>query len=106
MSELSILGFFAAVATIDTAGTGDLHTVGAVFFFIVLYLSVLNYTVIMRRMHQWDTSFMTQSSYWIKSILCGYVSLIAIYFFYGIVLDEPHFDEYVVMMEWNLVLIC
>ena len=37
-AQLSIIGYLTAIGTIDNEGTGDAHTIGAVFFFIVLFL--------------------------------------------------------------------
>ena len=83
-----MIGFLLAVGTIDIKDTGPLHGPGAVFFFIALYIAVLNYTIEMREMHHWDTTFMSRSSFWIKTILCFYVSGVAIYFFIGLLFES------------------
>lgn len=45
-AQLSIIGYLTAIGTIDNGGTGDAHTIGAVFFFIVLFLAVIGQTYV------------------------------------------------------------
>ena len=59
---LSVIGYMAAIGTIDIGGTGDLHSIGAVYFFICLYFLVVNLTVISKYMRRWDSRFMTPGS--------------------------------------------
>jgi len=51
LAQASILGFLAAIGTIDGAGYPDLHSYGAVFFFIVLFLITAVVTLVLRDIH-------------------------------------------------------
>ena len=82
---LSVLGYLAAISTIDTGGTGDFHTVGAVYFFICLYFMVANFTVIARKMRKWDVRFMSYRSLAAKLIVSGYLSLVWLYCLVGLI---------------------
>lgn len=82
---LSVIGYMAAIGTIDIGGTGAIHTTGAVYFFICLYFLVVNLTVISRTMRRWDTRFMTPWSLVQKIVVAGYLSIIWIYCLVGLV---------------------
>ena len=60
ISQSSILGFMAAIGTIDAAGYPNLHSIGAVYFFIILFFMALVITLVLRDMRQWDTSVMSR----------------------------------------------
>lgn len=104
---LSVLGYLAAIGTIDIGGTGNLHSIGAVYFFICLYFLVVNLTIISRTMRRWDTKFMSAWSLVQKIVVAGYLSIIWIYCLVGLVSEQIHpsndDDVYVVIVEWNLV---
>lgn len=82
---LSVLGYMAAISTIDIGGTGIMHSVGAVYFFICLYFLVVNLTIISRSMRLWDTRFMTRSSLLQKIIVATYLSIVWVYCIYGLI---------------------
>lgn len=83
---LSVLGYLAAICTIDIGGTGNLHSIGAVYFFICLYFLVVNLTIISKTMRRWDSKFMTIWSLTQKILVAGYLSIIWIYCLVGLVL--------------------
>lgn len=103
--QLSIVGYLMAIGTIDNGGTGDLHTAGAVFFFIVLFLIVVLLSLATHKMRQWDTSFMNRTSYLIKMILAGYLLGVWIYCVIGLIFEAFSNDDdmYIVIVEWNSV---
>ncbi len=106
---LSVIGYMAAISTIDIGGTGSVHAIGAVYFFICLYFLVVNLTIISRTMRRWDSRFMSKSSLTQKIIVAGYLSVIWFYCIYGLIIenlksDKPNEDDkYIVIVEWNLV---
>ena len=104
---LSIFGYLAAIGTIDTGGTGTIHTVGAVYFFIMLYFMVVNFTLIARKMRNWDTRIMSRCSLNAKIVVATFLSLVWIYCLVGLVLEAIPTangdDIYIVIVEWNLV---
>jgi hypothetical protein len=57
---LSVLGFLAAIGTIDGDGYPDIHSIGAVFFFIVLFLIVVSSTIVLRNMNHWDSTVLSR----------------------------------------------
>lgn len=106
-SVLSVIGYLAAIGTIDTGGTGNIHTIGAVYFFICLYFMVTNFTIISIKMHRWDARSMTRSSVIKKVVVAGYLSIVWIYCLIGLISEAvgPSNDDdiYIVIVEWNLV---
>lgn len=105
LAQASVLGFLAAIATIDGAGYPALHSIGAVFFFVVLYLVAAVVTLVARDMHEWDSTVMNRTSYFSKTILAGYLTGVALYCLVGALLEKPQNDDdkYLVILEWNLV---
>jgi hypothetical protein len=83
---LSVFGYMAAISTIDIGGTGNLHTFGAVYFFICLYFVVVNFTIISIKMRHWDVRFMTKWSLIQKIIVATYLSIIWTYCLIGLIL--------------------
>jgi hypothetical protein len=75
----SSAGYMAAIATIDAGGTGILHAVGAIYFFICLQFLVVNLTIVSRNMRNWDPSFMKKSSLMYKIIIAVYINLVYLY---------------------------
>lgn len=106
---LSVLGYLAAIGTIDIGGTGNIHTIGAVYFFICLYFLVVNLTIIAKNIRRWDTRFMSRWSLIQKIIVAGYLSGVWIYCIIGLIkeaiIPPKHNgdDIYIVIVEWNLV---
>lgn len=74
-SIISVFGYLIAMATVDGKGTGSAHSIGAVFFFIILYVMVVNITFLCINMRNWDSSFMTKRSLFLKKIVNTYFNL-------------------------------
>ena len=53
IAQFSILGFYGAIATIDAKGTPFIHGLGAVVFFIILYILSVYSTIVIRDMYSW-----------------------------------------------------
>jgi len=53
IAQFSILGFYGAIATIDAKGTPAIHSIGAVLFFIILYIIAVYSTIVIRDMYHW-----------------------------------------------------
>jgi len=83
LGHASVLGFLAAIGTIDGDGTGTIHGVGAVFFFVVLFVIAVSVTLVIRDMFDWDTTVLSHSSILIKSGLTLYVCICAVYCIIG-----------------------
>lgn len=107
VAEISILGYIAAIATIDNGGTGTVHAVGAVFYFLVLFAILVGFTIIAYKMRQWDVSFMKRRSLIIKMILTGYLVGVWIYSLIGLIFEYVinEDDIYIVIVEWNCVFV-
>lgn len=106
LSQISTLGFLAAIGTIDGLGYPIIHDIGAVFFFIILFVLSVLVTLIVRDMYDWDPSAITRSSYNWKTIFAGYLIIMAIYcIFDGLseLIPKNDDDPVVVILEWNLV---
>ena len=79
----SVFGFYCAIGTIDGAGYPNIHSIGAVAFFIILYLTAGAITIVIREMHLWDTSVFSITSLRVKIILVGYITIVALYCLIG-----------------------
>lgn len=66
IGQFSTLGFYVAIATIDAEGVPLIHGLGAVIFFITLYIIGVYSTIIMRDMYTWQTSIMSRNSLLLK----------------------------------------
>ena len=82
---LSILGYMTAIGTIDGGGTGTAHTVGAVYFFILLYFNVVNISVVCYKIYQWDARSFSRSSIYKKSLLSIYLTIVWFYCLFGLI---------------------
>jgi hypothetical protein len=105
--EASVLGFYGAIATIDASKRPPIHGIGAVFFFILLYVISTSLTLVIRDIRAWDTTITSRASIILKTIFSGYLLAVVIYFIIGSILENEENDEdiYLVTIEWNLTLI-
>lgn len=51
IGQVSTLGFLAAIGTIDGNGYPIIHDIGAIFFFIMLFLLAVTITLVVRDIH-------------------------------------------------------
>lgn len=110
LGQISTLGFLAAIGTIDGNGYPIIHDIGAVFFFVVLFLLAVTITLVLRDMHSWDPTVLNRTSYLLKTLFAAYMIGLAIYCGVDAVLRnlkefEDGDDPDVVILEWNLVFI-
>ena len=105
--EFSILCYSITIGTIDEKGIGKLHGPCAVTFFIIWFAVLINFTFYMSKLREYDTTTVNICSLWIKKILVFYLILIWVYCLVNIILEQfdNHQDIYVVIVEWNSVLI-
>ena len=106
-TQISVIGYLMAIGTIDNGGTGNFHTVGAVFYFITLFLAVIGQTYVIHDMRRWDVSCVSWKSYIMKCGLALYLMALWIYCIFGLlfeVIPTAHdTDIYIVIVEWNSV---
>lgn len=109
LAEASILCYAITIGTIDGKGIGKLHGPCAVIFFVIWLVTVLNMTVYMTKLRDWDSSVMSKKSLRVKQILGIYIGLVWIYCVYEILGELRFYDKkqdiYVVIVEWNSVII-
>lgn len=79
VGQISTLGFLAAIGTIDGNGYPIIHDIGAVFFFIMLFLLAMVITLTIRDMHEWDPSAITRSSILYKTLAAVYLIGMLVY---------------------------
>jgi hypothetical protein len=84
--EASVLGFYGAIATIDGLDRPAIHGIGAVFFFIMLYVISTSISIVMRDMHEWDSASISRNSTMLKSAMSLYLFGVALYFIIGSIL--------------------
>jgi len=85
---LSVVGFYMAIGTIDSAGYPDIHSIGAIFFFIVLFITAGTITFICRELQKWDTRTVNRTSVLAKTVVVGYILACAIYCVIGGLLEK------------------
>ena len=109
LAEASILCYAITIGTIDGKGIGKLHGPCAVIFFIIWLVTVLNMTVYMTKLRNWDSSVMSKLSLRLKQILGFYITGVWAYCLYYISQESSGSankqDIYIVIVEWNSVII-
>ena len=101
LAQVSVWGFLAAIGTIDARGYPAIHSIGAVFFFIVLFVLAIYLTIVIKDMHEWDTTFCSNNSIKSKLITAGYTLGIALYCVYLLIKragDENDDDPVIVIL--------
>lgn len=88
-----MIGFYCAIGTIDSAGYPSIHGIGAVFFFIILYVTAGAITIVMRELHNWDPTVLSRKSVIIKTIIVGYITALAAYCGIGALLENEENDD-------------
>lgn len=108
-SLFSILLYGITIGTIDEKGTGPLHSPCAVGFFLILIWAIIDVTLYLTRLREFDTRTISRTSLLAKQILAGYLVLLWVYCLIKIILvskDEEldgKSDRYVNIVEWNTV---
>ena len=103
---IGVWGILIAMATIDIGGYGNAHIVGAIYYFVILYMMVVNFTVIAVKMYRWDTRSISLTGLYFKVAISVYLTCVWFYCLYGVLTEQPTLthedDQYVVILEWNL----
>ena len=101
LGQWSVLGYYGAIATIDGGNLPMLHIIGAIFFFIFLLLITGTMTIILIDMHSWSASVISRGSLFIKTLLAGYIIIVALYSIFGAikekVIPDNEDDKYMVI---------
>ena len=84
---ISVFGFYCAIGTIDGAGYPSIHSIGAVSFFIVLFVTAGAITLVMKDMHDWNSTSFNRTSIWVKIIIVGYILGVALYCAFGAIAE-------------------
>ena len=68
---------------------------------------VVNFTIIARKMRNWNTQSMSRLSLVAKVVVAGYLSIVWVYCLIGLISEAVGHanddDKYIVIVEWNLV---
>ena len=75
----SIFCYAVTIGTIDQNGTGKWHGPCAVTFFIIWMISIINITVYLTKLRNWDTTTISYKSLLCKQLLAIYIACIWIY---------------------------
>jgi hypothetical protein len=73
LSEFSILLYGITIGTIDERSTGKLHGPCAVVFFVVLIIAIVNITIFLANLREYDTQSVRLGSLRLKQILTVYL---------------------------------
>jgi len=91
ISQASVFGFFAAIGTIDGKHPlPRIHSIGAVFFFILLFVVALNVTLLVRDIYKWDPSVISYKSKLMKTIIIVVLTIVVGYCVLGVVVDSKN----------------
>lgn len=66
LGQSSVLGFYAAIGTIDGSGYPSIHGIGAVIFFVALFFIATIMTLVLIDMYNWDPSIIARKSILLK----------------------------------------
>ena len=93
---IALVFYCIAVETIDGKGNGPLHTPSAGIFFIVFQIAIVDVTVYLYELREWDSSVISLRSMRIKAGLAVYITIMWIFCLYH-VLNENGTDFTVVL---------
>jgi hypothetical protein len=107
-TQFSILLYGITIGTIDSRGTGPLHSPCAVAFFLILIIAIIRVTLFLTELRAYDTSVIAEWSLRVKQVLALYLLLLWIYCIIMLISVsseelEGKGDKYVVIVEWNTV---
>ena len=88
LAQISVLGFYFAVATIDAKGTTSIHGPGAVFFFVVLFIALGYVSYILKEIREWYAPSVRNISCVVKMAFFYYLVGVAIYCLIGLILES------------------
>jgi hypothetical protein len=88
------------VETIDGKGNGPLHTPSAVIFFLTFEITIIDSTLYLYRLRQWNTTVISKSSMNLKLVLAVYVSAVWLYCLFKTTVGQNGTD-FTVVLEWN-----
>jgi len=89
-----------AVETIDGKGNGPLHSPCAVIFFLTFEIVIVYMTLYLYRLRQWNSSVVSQLSFFLKAVLAIEITVVWIYCLYGALSGSKKVD-FTVLVEWN-----
>lgn len=79
MSMFSILLYGVTIGTIDEKGTGPLHSPCAVGFFVILIWSIVDMTLYLTEMRDFDVRVISRASLRAKQFLAVYLVALWVY---------------------------
>ena len=82
-----MLCYSVVIGTIDTKGIGKWHTPCAIIFFILWVVGMMNLTVFLTKLRNWDTSIMPLKSLRLKQAIAVYIGLIWVYGLYKLQIE-------------------
>jgi hypothetical protein len=59
-AQFSLFCYSITIGTIDSKGTPKIHSICAIIFFLILYITTINVTCLLRDMRKWDSSIMSK----------------------------------------------
>lgn len=109
---VSIPLYGVTIGTIDSGGTGPLHSPCAVSFFLILILCIIEVTIYLTGLRAFKTSAMNLTSLRAKQSLAIYLVSVWVYCLIEIIIVslkeedwESKTDPFVNIVEWNTVTI-
>jgi hypothetical protein len=76
---VAMLFYCIAVETIDGKDNGPLHTPSAVIFFLTFEIAIVDLTLYLYRLREWNTSVISGRSMLFKIILAIYITVVWVY---------------------------
>lgn len=89
----SIFCYCVTIGTIDEVGRGKWHGPCAVTFFVIWVVAIINITVYLTKLRNWDTSSLSLRSLTIKQLLAMYLMLVWLYCMYNLTTKPYHTNK-------------
>lgn len=102
---VALVFYCIAVETIDGYGNGPLHTPSAVIFFMIFQITIVETTLYLYRLRQWNSSVISRRSMQVKMMLMLYISAVWVYCLYRLTVKNDNGADFTVVLEWNAYLI-
>lgn len=78
----SMFCYAVTIGTIDGKGRGKWHGVCAVTFFVIWVIGIINFTIYMTKLRNWDSSTLSKTSLIWKQFLASYVLAVWVFCIY------------------------
>jgi len=103
---IAMVFYCIAVEPIDGKSNGPLHTPSAVIFFLTFEMVIVDLTLYLYRLREWNTNVISARSMWFKIFLAVYITIVWVYCLSrSLSSEDENKTDFTVVVEWNAYLI-